>query len=316
MSLSPEITRRTLLSAAAGLIASTPSKTAASPVGLKVSIFSKHLQFLQGEALARGAAELGLDGIDLAVRKGGHVEPEVAAAELPQLVKIIRGHGLEVPMITTDIVDAASPHAEDLLRTMQELGIRNYRWGGFKYDYAKPLAPQLEALKPRVAKLAELNKRYQATAMYHTHSGTAVVGASIWDLYIVLKDFDPSLVGVNYDIGHATIEGGFGGWINSFYITGQHLRGIAVKDCVWQKGANGEWKSEFVPLGEGMVHFQEFFTMVKQSGFHGPLQIHYEYPLGGANNGKTQLTMPQEQVFAAMKRDVLKLRGYLKEANL
>jgi hypothetical protein len=56
--------------------------------------------------------------------------------------------------------------------------------------------------------------------------------------------------------------------------------------------------------------------MVKQSGFHGPLQIHYEYPLGGANNGKTQLTMPQEQVFAAMKRDVLKLRGYLKEANL
>jgi sugar phosphate isomerase/epimerase len=152
--------------------------------------------------------------------------------------------------------------------------------------------------------------------MYHTHSGTAVVGASIWDLYIVLKDFDPSLVGVNYDIGHATIEGGFGGWINSFYITGQHLRGIAVKDCVWQKGANGEWKSEFVPLGEGMVHFQEFFTMVKQSGFHGPLQIHYEYPLGGANNGKTQLTMPQEQVFAAMKRDVLKLRGYLKEANL
>jgi hypothetical protein len=65
-----------------------------------------------------------------------------------------------------------------------------------------------------------------------------------------------------------------------------------------------------------MVHFQEFFKMVKQSGFNGPLQIHYEYPLGGANNGKTKLTMPQDQVFSAMKRDVLKLRGYLKEANL
>jgi sugar phosphate isomerase/epimerase len=313
-----EISRRTLLGAAA-LVTASQSKAAPAPTStgaLKVSIFSKHLLFLQGEALAEAAAGLGLDGIDLAVRKGGHVESSSAAQELPKLVKIMRAHNLEVPMITTDIVDADSPYAEDLLRTMQGLGIRNYRWGGFKYDYSKPLAPQLEALKPRVAKLAELNKRYNATAMYHTHSGTGVVGASIWDLHIVLKDFDPNAVGVNYDIGHATIEGGFGGWINSFYITNRHLRGIAVKDCLWEKGANGKWKSEFVPMGTGMVHFGEFFKMVKESGFNGPLQIHYEYPLGGANDGKTKLTMPQEEVLAAMKRDVRQLRVYLKEANL
>jgi hypothetical protein len=309
---STEISRRTLLgAAAAGML------QAASPTpGLKLSIFSKHLQFLQGEALAKATADIGLDGIDLAVRKGGHIEPEVAPVELPKLVKIVRDHGLEVPMITTDIVDVNSPNAESLLKTMQSLGIRNYRWGGFKYDYSKPMAPQLEALKPRVAKLAELNKRYEATAMYHTHSGTAVVGASIWDLHIILKDFDPAAVGVNYDVGHAMIEGGFGGWINSFYITGKYVRGIAIKDCIWQKGANGAWKSAFVPMGEGMVHFPEFFKMVKASGFNGPLQIHYEYPLGGAQNGKTELTMPQAEIFAAMKRDVVKVRSYLKDANL
>jgi sugar phosphate isomerase/epimerase len=281
-----------------------------------VSIFSKHLQFLQGAALAEATAGLGLDGIDLAVRKGGHIEPNVVRPELEKLVKILQSHNLAVPMITTDIVDADSPYAEDVLRSMHELGIRNYRWGGFKYDYTKPLAPQLEAFKPRVARLAELNKRYEATAMYHTHSGTGVVGASIWDLHIILKDLDPNAVGVNYDIGHATIEGGYGGWINSFYITDRYMRGIAVKDCMWVKGANGKWKSEFVPLGTGMVHFPEFFKMVKQSGFHGPLQIHYEYPLGGANDGKIKLTMPQEEVFAAMKRDVRQLRTYLQEANL
>jgi sugar phosphate isomerase/epimerase len=314
----PEISRRTLLGAAA-LAAASQSKAGQAPTSsgaLKVSIFSKHLLFLQGEPLAEAVAGLGLDGIDLAVRKGGHIDPSIALQELPKLVKIIRTHQLEVPMITTDIIDADTPHAEDLLRSMQELGIRNYRWGGFKYDYSKPLAPQLEALKPRVAKLADLNKRYNTTAMYHTHSGTAVVGASIWDLHIVLKDFDPNAVGVNYDIGHATIEGGYGGWINSFYITNRHLRGIAVKDCAWEKGANGKWKSAFVPIGTGMVHFAEFFKMVKQSGFNGPLQIHYEYPLGGANDGKTKLTMPQEEVLAAMKRDVRQLRVYLQEANL
>jgi L-ribulose-5-phosphate 3-epimerase len=316
MSNISEISRRTLLGAAAGFVAATPSRSATASSGLKVSIFSKHLLFLQGDALAKGALDIGVDGIDLAVRKNGHVEPAVVSQELPKLVKIVRGAGLEVPMITTDIVDAASPYAEDVLRAMQELGIRNYRWGGFTYDYTKPMAPQLEAFKPRVAKLAELNKRYDATAMYHTHSGPKVVGASIWDLHIILKDFDPAAVGVNYDIGHATIEGGFGGWINSFYITGQHLRGIAVKDCIWEKDAKGKWKSEFVPMGTGMVRFPEFFAMVKQSGFNGPLQIHFEYPLGGANDGKTTLTIPQSEVLAAMKRDVLQLRDYLKQANL
>jgi sugar phosphate isomerase/epimerase len=311
-----ELSRRDLL-AAAGLAAAASSSKAAEPsAGLRVAIFSKHLQFLRGESLAKGAAEIGFDGVDLAVRKGGHVEPESVSKDLPVLVGLLRQHGLQVPMITTDIADANSPHAEEVLRAMHELGIRYYRWGGFKYDYSIPMAAQLEALKPRVAKLAELNKRYNATAMYHTHSGVGLVGASIWDLHIVLQDFDPEAVGINYDIAHANIEGGFGGWINSFHISGKHLRGIAVKDCLWSKDSSGAWKSSFVPLGTGMVHFGQFFGMVKQSGFSGPLQLHFEYPLGGADNGKTNITIPQEEVFSAMRRDLKQVRMYLKNAGL
>ena len=312
--MTKHMSRRTLLTAAAGL-AAQPLSAAAAPT-LKISVFSKHLQFLQGDALALGAVEIGCDGLDLAVRKGGHIEPNRAAEELPKLAAICRAHNLELPMITTDIVDVSSPYAEQILRTMSELGIRYYRWGGFKYDYTKPMAPQLEAFKPRVAQLAALNKKYGATAVYHTHSGVGVVGAPIWDLHIILKDFDPDAVAINYDIGHATIEGGYGGWIDSFHISEPHLRGIAVKDCIWRKSAEGKWKSGFVPLGTGMVDFPKFFTMVKQSGFHGPLQVHFEYPLGGAETGKTKLNLPQEEVFTAMKSDVRQLRAYLKEASL
>ncbi len=312
-------TRRVLLSGGAALFASgLPAPAAeekAVPAKLKVAIFSKHLQFLQGEPLAAGAAEIGFDGIDLAVRKGGHVEPERVRQDLPKLVATIRQHGLEVPMLTTDIVDTQTPYAEDVLKTMSELGIKDYRWGTFKLDGVRPLAQQLEELKPRVAKLAALNARYRTTAMYHTHSGIGLVGASIWDLYIVLKDFDPQAVGVNYDIGHATIEGGFGGWINSLRITGSHLRGVAVKDFLWEKEARG-WKAEFKPLGTGMVHFPQFFNMLAGMHFSGPLQIHFEYPLGGAEGGKRSITLPKEEVFAAMKRDLQQLRTYLREASL
>jgi sugar phosphate isomerase/epimerase len=219
-------------------------------------------------------------------------------------------------MITTDIVDPSTPHTESILKTMAALKIANYRWGGFKYEGGTPYAAQLEQMKPRIAKLASLNARYGACAMYHTHSGLNVVGASIWDLHILLKDLDPKAVGVNYDVGHATIEGGFGGWINSFRITGPHLRGIAVKDFLWGKDAKGAWQGQWKPIGEGMVRFPQFFGMVAESGFAGPLQLHYEYPLGGANDGKSKLTIPKEEVFAAMKRDLVKVRGYMAQAGV
>jgi sugar phosphate isomerase/epimerase len=152
--------------------------------------------------------------------------------------------------------------------------------------------------------------------MWHTHSGIGFVGASFWDIYLLLKGLDPAAVGVNYDVGHATIEGGMGGWINSFRVMGPYLRGIAVKDFYWAKDAKGAWKAQWTPLGDGMVHLQQFFGMVKDAGFGGPLQLHFEYPLGGADGGKKTVSLPREEVLGAMKRDLGKLHGYMGQAGL
>jgi len=305
------LSRRGFLAGAA-LLASAADNPRSSA---KVAIFSKHLQFLEGEALARAATEIGYDGIDITVRKGGHVPPETVRQDLPKLVKTIRAQGLEAPMITTDIEDADTPFAEDMVAAAAGVGIPNYRFGGFKYT-DEPYPRQLAAFRPRLAKLAALNRKYKACAMYHTHSGTGVVGASIWDLHILMQDIDPAEVGVNFDVAHATVEGGLGGWINSLRITGAHLRGIAVKDFIWAKNAKGVWEPQWCPLGEGMVRVAEFLRLVKAGGFHGPIQQHFEYALGGANNGQNRITIPQAEVFAAMKRDLATLRGQLSQAGL
>jgi L-ribulose-5-phosphate 3-epimerase len=282
------------------------ARPAAAREKLKVAIFSKHLQFVQGAELAGAAAELGFDAIDITVRKGGHVAPERVKQELPPLVATIRQRGLEVPMITTDIVDAETPFAEEIVRTASELGIRRYRFGGFKYAADRPYPAQLEAFRPRLERLAQMNSKYQSCAMYHTHSGVGLVGASIWDLHLLMRGIDPKLMGVNFDLAHATIEGGIGGWINSFRISGAHVRGIAVKDFVWARDAKGKWKEKWVPLGEGMVHWPEFFAMLAAGDFAGPVQVHYEYPLGDAREG----------IYAAMKRDLGVLRNGLAKAWL
>lgn len=298
------LSRRCFLSAAAA------APLAAAPPH-RLSLFSKHLQFLGWPEMAAAAKEIGFDGVDLTVRKGGHVAPERAAEDLPKAKEIIEKAGLALTMITSDVVHVGSPHAEAVLRTASKLGIRHYRWGGFRYrDPGPPPEVQLRELQPKVKELAAMNRDLGLTAMYHTHSGLNQVGASMWDLWLLLKDEKPAEVSFNYDIAHATIEGGLGGWVHSARLALPFSRGLALKDFRWERGPQG-WRVVWCPIGEGMVRFDQFVPMMKAAAFDGPLQVHYEYDLGGADKGLTRITMDPKLVFAAMRKDLLLLRSLL-----
>ncbi|MFB3827673.1 MAG: sugar phosphate isomerase/epimerase family protein [Bryobacteraceae bacterium] len=306
------MTRRDLLAA----MAAAPLAAASKP-GLPICAFSKHFQWTDVRGAAELCAALGYDGLDLTLRKGGHVLPERVEEDLPKAVAIAKGAGLSVPMVTSDIVDARTPHAETVIKTLAKLGIRNYRWGGFRWAPQGSLPEQIEGFKARTKELAAMNKQYGVCAMYHTHSGLGQVGASFWDLYLVLKDFSPDAVSVNYDVGHATVEGGFGGWIASTRLLLPYMRGIAVKDFYWEKNAKGQWRPRWCALGQGMVDFKQFLGMVKAAGFTGPLQLHMEYDeLGGADSGKTTFTIPKEKLVAIMKRDIETFKAMLREAGM
>jgi L-ribulose-5-phosphate 3-epimerase len=328
-----DLSRRTVLIGAGVAAASHLSAgSEASPPGkLKVCIFSKHFQWATVAETAQFAKELGFDGVDLTVRSGGHVVPSRVETDLPVAVKTIRDSGLEVPMITTDITKANS-EAAAVLRTASQLGIHHYRWGGLTYKPGQSIMGQLEEMKPQVKALAELNRKYEVCGMYHTHSGPGVVGAPIWDLYILFESLDPRWMGANYDIGHATVEGGYGGWIDSSLLMREQMKGFALKDFKWVKnvagetfqdpfdkslGVAGQWTPHWCPIGEGMVNFAGFFKIIKANGFSGPVQLHFEYPgLGGAQNGNAKLTVPQEVVLDAMRHDLTAVKGLLSQASL
>jgi sugar phosphate isomerase/epimerase len=138
-------------------------------------------------------------------------------------------------------------------------------------------------------------------------------------------------MGANYDIGHATVEGGYGGWIDSSWLMRDYMKGIALKDFKWAKnvegetyqdpfdkslGVKGQWVPHWCGIGEGMVNFAGFFNIVKAIKFSGPVQLHFEYPLGGAENGNAKLSIPKDQVVAIMRRDLTTIRGLLKQAAL
>jgi sugar phosphate isomerase/epimerase len=304
------VTRRTLISLP---LAIPPALSGAPPAaGLpRIAVFSKHLQWLDVPAMALFAKEAGFDAIDLTVRKGGHVEPANALAELPRAAAAIRAQGLALAMVTTAISSATDPGARDILRACAETGVKFYRWGGWKYDRTRALEPQIADFRSKTKALAALNKQFGVCGVYHTHSGRADFGASIWDIAACLDGLEPAAIGVNFDIGHATIEGGLGGWMNSLQRSGPYLRGIAVKDFLWTRNAKGEWQPEWKPVGEGMVRLREFFALAQAKQFAGPIQVHYEYAIGGAEHGNRRIDWTPDQVRNAMSRDLIRVREAL-----
>ncbi len=78
---------------------------------------------------------------------------------------------------------------------------------------------------------------------------------------------------------------------------------------------DGKWQEENVPLGTGMVNLNAYFKALNQFRINGPVSLHYEYELGGAENGAKTLTIPKVEVLKAMKRDLETLKKIYNEST-
>jgi sugar phosphate isomerase/epimerase len=227
------------------------SAQAAAGGKLKVDIYSRHLQWLRtADEVADAAIEMGFDGVNVTVRTyPGHVDPDNVAKELPPFVNTIRKRGLLVRSITTNIADA-DPLAERIVAAASSLGITHYWWGTYRYDLKQPINEQLDALKPRVARIAALSEKYKMTACYHTYSMPGTVGSVMWDLLYLLKAHDPKLVGFHYDTGHESHHIN-GLWEVNLRAAGPYIAALAVKDYAPEQnlGLKGEGGPYTGPAG-------------------------------------------------------------------
>ena len=94
------------------------------------------------------------------------------------------------------------------------------------------------------------------------------------------------------------------------------IRTIDIKDFIWTKNENGEWKIKDVSLGNGMVDFDKYFALYKSFNIEAPISIHYEYQLGGAEHGSRNPTMDHEEIFSWLKKDLTFLKDKLGKYNL
>lgn len=268
---------------------------------LKVHLFSKHLQFLNIKEAGQKAAELGFAGLDLTVRPKGHVLPENVETDLPKAIREIKEAGSACEMITTAVSDVSDPLDINTIKVAGAEEVKYYRSNWFKFKKDRSLEDSLEYYKEKVQQLSELNKAHGIIGCYQNHSGTKV-GASIWEVKKILETADPVYFGAQYDIRHAVAEGGRS-WSNGVKLIRDQIKTIVLKDFKWGK-VNGKWKIVNVPIGEGMVDFKSYFKLLKKYDLKPPVSLHLEYPLGGAEKGKSEITVDQKVVFDAMKNDL------------
>ena len=261
--------------------------------------FIKFIQDLSFEELAQTLKGLGFDGAEVTVRKQGYIAPESAADQLPKLAAVFKKHYLKINILTTDIVNVESPHAESILKVGGELGIRRYRMGYCRYDMKAPIRPQLESLKPKFSELAALNRQSGIAGAYHNHAGGRYVGASFWDLQYLLRGIPVNEIGCVFDIRHAVAEGS-SAWPVYYDIIKPHISAFSVKDFHWakKKPENKRLSPVHCPLGNGQVDYEKFLQRFKQDFARALVSLHVEYlPKAGVAAN-----------VAAIKRDFAVLR--------
>jgi sugar phosphate isomerase/epimerase len=235
--------------------------------------FTKTLKELDVKGLAAFCKEVGLDGVDLAVRPGYPVHPGNALTALPEAAKALRDEGLAVGLVTasTDLIDPEGKTARTLFEACARAGVPAVKIGYL--PFRRPFDDSLKEGRARLAGFARLAERTKVRACYHTHSGNHL-GNNAASLRLLLQDLDPHHVGAFVDTGHTAVNGG--PIRTELDIVRAWLSLLAIKDMLWEK-KGGAWRYHVVPAGAGIVRWEEVALGVKECRFNGTISLHGEY---------------------------------------
>ena len=301
-----KFSRRTFLQSSAAFVAGAllPDLSSFGQVAnagsFEISLFTKHLIGLPYDRLAEVVAGMGFTGIEAPIRPGGHVEPSKVEDELPKLVEALKKCGVRITMLTSAINSISeATRTEVLLKTARSLGIPRYRMNWYSYDNKLPIWPQVDEIRPRLKDLVALSKEIGILPCYQNHSGAKMVGAGIWDMALLMRDYKPGELAWAFDIMHATIEGSMS-WPTEVALVQDHIGMAFFKNFAWEGKGHKP-----APLGEGVVG-KSYVDQLKAFGFKGPVCLHIEYL-----KGKLKDPDYLDSAIEATRKDLEILRSWL-----
>jgi len=278
-----------------------------------VRLFSKPLDGYEFDFMCECLVRSGIDGFDLTVRQGGKAEPTHIESVLPRLAEEAEKYNLKLDMMVTGILSAGDPLAEKVLKTASALGIKYYRLGWYDYDIKAGIRQSIRKCRNELMAIAELNRKYKISAGYQNHSGTRI-GGPVWDIHELLQGIPSDLIGCQYDVRHANVEGA-NTWVLGMRLIAPMINSLAIKDFTWLT-VNGKPEAVTVPLGEGIVNWDLYFKTIKELDIKGPVTLHVEYPLLEGGEEALPLINQQNIIVKKLTKDMEFLRSYLDKYQL
>lgn len=241
-----------------------------------VCAYSKNLAKVPYSELGLIAAQIGYDGVDLTVLRGGHVDPGIANVDLVRAIESVRGAGIEVPMMSTEITSQADSSAYAALAIASRVDVNLFRMGFYPWGSTSDMARRLVVIRNDITNTILLAKQFQMVAMFPNRAG-GFFGSNFWDAQSVIGDMDPNWIGYYFDPSQTMT------WEPALRFAMPRLKAVSVQDGYWKKDGD-QWGFKACPLGEGMVDWERFFNILAQARFRGTVSLHCEYetqdPLG------------------------------------
>ena len=253
---------------------------------MQYALFTDNLSDLSVRQSCREAKRAGFDGLDLTLRPGGHVLPKDAEMGLEQAARVAREEGMTIPMVSTGITDATSPHAESIFASCAHYGVKRIKLGYWRYRPFGTLSKQLDRARAMLRRVVNLGRKYQVLPCVHVHSGAILAnGGPV--LYLILKDFAPDDVGAYVDPMHMTVEGGLSGWEMGLDLLAPWVALVGIKNFRWVENGRDKhgqlrFRSQYVPLADGQAPLPEFMSRLRELKYDGLVSLHSEYKGGSS----------------------------------
>ncbi len=298
----------------AALLATSPASSA-EPANTgdgyhpTICAFTESFQDRPIPEVCRLFREIGLDGLDLTVRPGGHIAPEDAPRRLPEAAKAARDHGVTIPMLTTGITEANAV-AERLIAAAAEQDIRRIKLGYYHYGLFGTLRQQLDDIRRRLEGVAAMAKKHGVLPCVHIHSGNTLPSHGTM-LYELIRDMSPDEIGAYVDPMHMTIEGGLGGWRQGLDLLAPWIRLVSMKNFQWreiepEKTGQRRWRPVKVPIAEGMAPLGEFIAALRKLDRGEIYTLHSEY-----KDGRSFRLLNTDECLEQTKQDLTHLKKLL-----
>ena len=242
---------------------------------MKHYLFPKFFADLSVEALMEKCAAFGFDGPTLLIREGHHIHLDNIKTALPHFIKTAEDFGMEVRYAQTDITMENVKQEEDLLRSLAEVGITQFRLAHLhKKRSGIPPRELAEHTRRHLAEVAETAEKaglqaiVQIHGMMYPHNATSA--------YFAIKDLNPKYLGVKLDPGNNAQQEGFELWNYQIPLLNEYISVIGVKDANFfphptlDVAGGTQFVRRFVPLPDGISDYPMILKELQKINFDGP----------------------------------------------